>query len=355
MTTILTLCSASYLAHAKTLAQSVREHMPTCSIVIGLVDNLPGDFDASYLESFELLPVEQLGLPELAGMRARYDIVELICAMKPFFVEHLYRRDRRVDTVLYLDADMLVLSSLAPLADRLREHDLMLTPHSCTMSGHGPVNVHYERAMLRTGVFNLGFLGTRRTEHTSAFLQWWQKRLVEYCYARFRDGLFVDQLWAVLAPAYVPRVLVERDPGCNMAYWNLFERRLSGLDGRYVVNGTHPLLFYHFSHYNPDVPDAITTRPEQPVPMLAERPDLVPLFQQYQDRLVRNDYRGVRRFKSQFAAPPDALTVRSGVGSSSKAAAARVIKAGLRMMPGVARRTLARAAELVVAGASDNR
>ena len=68
-----------------------------------------------------------------------------------------------------------------------------------------------------------------------------------------------------------------------MAYWNLFERTLSRKDGRYIVNGQHDLVFFHFSGYNPLLPEVISRR----VPLtFSERPDLRPLFDEYRDSLL---------------------------------------------------------------------
>ena len=39
--TVFTLCAANYLAHAKTLGESLAQHNPDYHFVIGLVDRLP--------------------------------------------------------------------------------------------------------------------------------------------------------------------------------------------------------------------------------------------------------------------------------------------------------------------------
>jgi hypothetical protein len=304
MTTVFTLCSANYLAHAKSLGESLREHNPDYKFVIGLVDRLPRDQAQSICQPYKLIPVEDLGIPAFADMVKKYDIIEFNTAVKPFYIEHLFQLDSSVEGVIYLDPDILVCSSLGPIEEKLKNHPILLTPHSCTYD-HSPLNIYYERAMLTTGVYNLGFVATSRSEVAFAFLHWWQKRLQDYCFDECGRGLFVDQLWVILALVYFPGVFVEKDPGYNMCYWNHFERRLSVQNGRYFVNERFPLVFYHFSSYDPKNPTAVTKRVGQMTQNFEERPDLRAIYEDYRRRLLANGYDEVRNIPYAFrSAPP---------------------------------------------------
>ena len=288
MVTIFTLCSANYLAQALTLGDSVKEHNPDYEFIIGLVDVMPKELAAVNCP-YEVIPVDKLGISGFWDMVQNYDIVELNTAVKPFYVEHLYRRSPETKAVIYIDPDILVCSSLQPLVKNLSTSNLLLTPHHCSYDD-SPANLAYEMGMLNFGIYNLGFIATSRSEVTFAFLKWWQKRLQHHCYYQPGSGFFVDQLWMTLAPFYFSGVLVEKDPGYNAAYWNLFERRLSRRDGAYFVNDQHLLVFYHFSGFNPEKPDGIVKRPQVHVPTFAERPDLRPLFDEYSRRVLARNY-----------------------------------------------------------------
>ncbi len=168
----------------------------------------------------------------------------------------------------------------------------------------------YEIAMLSTGIYNLGFIATTRSETVFAFLKWWQVRLRDYCYYRGGTGLFVDQIWLTLAPLYFPGIYVEKDPGCNMSYWNHFERRLTQTNGRYLVNGAAPLVFYHFSSYDPMAPDIIAKRPEAQVSSFMERPDLKPIYDDYRQRLLARDYEKIASLLCCFGRKPLSRSAR---------------------------------------------
>lgn len=297
MITILTICSANYLAQAKTLGDSLIRHNPHYNFVIGLVDRLEQRLDSSYWEPHELIEVEDIEIPNFQRMCKKYNIVELNTAVKPFYMEYLYNRDPQTQAVIYIDPDILVFNKFKELENKLDLYNIILTPHSCTV-GNDKINKTYEIAMLRTGLYNLGFIATSRSEETLKFLHWWQERLKEYCFYKPGTGLFVDQIWANLVPFYFEKVYVEKYPGYNVCYWNLFERKISIRDDTYWVNEDYPLIFYHFSNYKPSKPELICTRAGYNP--LDKRPDLVPLFDEYRTKLLSNAYEDIIKLECYF-------------------------------------------------------
>jgi hypothetical protein len=195
--------------------------------------------------------------------------------------------------------------------------------------------------MLSLGIYNLGFLATARSKTTFTFLKWWQNRLQEHCYYRPSSGMFYDQLWLTLGPLYFPGIFVEKNPGCNMSYWNHFERQLTVRNGRYIVNGEHELLFYHFSNYDPEQPDLIERRQQIEVMSFKERPDLKPLFDMYRSRLLARDYLSVRSLK---------YSLRDGDPKhpSTSPPLKRGVRALLRALPNLAQLSLRRLAHFTI-------
>ena len=326
MIVVFTLCSSNYLAHAKVLGDSLTENNPDHRFVIGLVDRVPEELEPSYWHPYELIPVEELDVPEFGEMVRDHNVVELNTAVKPFYLEHLYRRNPEVEAVIYLDPDILVTGSFQSLTDKLRTHDIVVTPHSCTFDD-SDTNLYYEGGMLTGGIYNLGFIATARRATTFSFLKWWQKRLQNCCHFRQGRGGFVDQLWVALAPLYFPNVYVEKDPGYNICYWNHFERQLTRRNGRYLVNDKHDVVFYHFSSYNPMKPELIAGRPGAKIMSFSERPDLKPLYDDYRQRLFSKGYPKIRALKYSLGKKPpkSKLTI--------KRAAKRSLRALLKAMP----------------------
>ena len=145
--------------------------------------------------------------------------------MKPYLLEHLFRH-YSIEKLLYLDPDILILNSLDTLRNYLDEADILLTPHLLSPipnDGRRPT----EHDILKSGVYNLGFLGLRNGLESKRLLRWWSDKLYHHCIVAVEQNLFVDQRWMDLAPSLFEGVRILREPGYNVAYWNLHERSVS--------------------------------------------------------------------------------------------------------------------------------
>ncbi len=112
-----------------------------------------------------------------------------------------------------------------------------------------------ETSILASGIYNLGFVGVGQAAF--GFLDYWMERLRRECYVDPGNMRFVDQRWVDFVPGIFDCVIA-RDPGYNVAYWNLDQvRDLTISAGSYQVNGL-PLKFFHFSGYSPDQPLSIS-------------------------------------------------------------------------------------------------
>ncbi|MBO0936928.1 glycosyl transferase [Fibrella sp. HMF5335] len=309
-----TICSVNYLAQARTLGDSLRQTNPDWQFIIGLVDDLAtANLPAELVPAYPMIEVASLGIPDFAGMCDRYDITELNTAVKPFFIEFLFDGRHapgqpKPDSVIYFDPDIIVFQPLNQLAASLKNYSLVVTPHTVepTPDWETPNEQHH----LNTGIFNLGFIGLRNDDIARSFVHWWQQRLTYECRIDLCAGLFVDQQWVNFAPIYYPGVLVEKHRGYNVAYWNVHERILSEANGTWLVTGVRtgsvePLQFFHYSGYGVQKPDAISKY--QTRYTFAQRPDLVPLFRLYHDRLIENGNDAYRVYPCVYIKPQPVL------------------------------------------------
>jgi glycosyltransferase involved in cell wall biosynthesis len=298
---ICTIVARNYLAAARVLARSFAEHDPggTCwTLVIDDVEEEIDDDD----EPFEVVRPAELAIDRWEEMVVGYDVLELSTAVKPWLVRHLLER-RSAERVTYLDPDIEVFSSLAEVDELLRDHALVVNPHltdPLPRDGRRPT----ETEILASGSFNLGFAGFASGPETSALLDWWAQRLATDCLVDPERGLFVDQRWMDFAPGLVGGLHVLRDPGYNLAYWNLPGREITRAgDGYgYAVNG-RPLRFVHFSGYDPDVPDRLSTHQDRTD--LASTPLLRELCDGYAAALTREGHEQWRERPYAFGRLPD--------------------------------------------------
>src|SRR5205814_603807 len=89
---------------------------PERRMVLGLVDRLEHD-QPRVLDGHEVLGMDEIGETAFEAMKSRYNVVELITAVKPYFIDHFFKQ-RDADRVIYLDADMMVFDRQAPRPER---------------------------------------------------------------------------------------------------------------------------------------------------------------------------------------------------------------------------------------------
>lgn len=288
MAVCFTVCSNNYLGQAKTLGDSVLQHHPSATMVIGLVDRLADDVDYSAFEGYHLIPAEQLGVANFSQMVQRYDIVELNTAMKGPFFQHLLDNYPDEQDFVYFDPDIMLFAPIAPMLAELDRSDVLLTPHITSpieFDGACPE----ENLFLNYGIYNLGFLAVRRSDNARALIDWWSARTLEHGQSDVCEGFFVDQLWMNLAPLMFDRVGILKAQGYNAAPWNLHERRhITPVEDGFQMPDGSPLTFFHFSSYKPARPDVIA--PQYSRYNFENCPDLRPLYERYHQALLDNHF-----------------------------------------------------------------
>ncbi|PID40035.1 MAG: hypothetical protein CR984_05295 [Proteobacteria bacterium] len=73
--------------------------------------------------------------------------------------------------------------------------------------------------------------------------------MLHYCYDDIPNGLFTDQRWIDLAPAFFDAIHILRDKTYNVATWNLSHRPVTIDNGQLQIDGA-PIKFFHFSGFD---------------------------------------------------------------------------------------------------------
>jgi glycosyltransferase involved in cell wall biosynthesis len=290
---ICTIFARNYLAHARTLAESFLKQHPDGIVFALLCDKLEGFFDPGQ-EPFVTLDIADLGVPHLGDLAMRYNVTELSTAVKPFLLDYLLKKTN-LNRICYFDPDILFLNTIDEIFAQLDVHNIVLLPHlTGALNESSKPNEH---DILITGAYNLGFIGIRRSEEVSKFLQWWGEKLLKYCYIDFANNLFVDQRWIDLVPGMFDGVYINRDPGYDVAYWNLMHRTICQADTGYTCLG-QPVRFFHFSGFNPRYPDVISKHQDRfTMPQIG---DAAKLFELYRQQLLEHGYEAVINWPYAF-------------------------------------------------------
>lgn len=254
---VYTSITLNYLPKAKILAKSLKQFHPDWEFHLLISDKVPADKDAVYADELKqphfdkVVWAEELPIENIKGWIFRHTVVELCTAVKGPYLQYLAGQGH--EKIMYIDPDIAIFNPLTPLEEWLDEYGILLAPHLLDYTDN-PQSIQDNEIMgtLRHGTFNLGFLAVNSAlEDGRRFTDWWAARLKNYCYADYERGLFTDQKWVDLAPSFFEDYLIIRDPGYDVASWNLDCRALSfNEEGVLLVNGKHPLRFYHFTGYD---------------------------------------------------------------------------------------------------------
>jgi glycosyltransferase involved in cell wall biosynthesis len=291
---ICTIVAKNYMAYARCLTESFLNHHPEGQVIVMLVDELDeGSFDAAE-ERFTTVLASEIGIPDFKQMAFRYSLLELNTAVKPFLLEYVFR-EYSCRKLCYFDPDIYFYNRIDEIINHLDKHGIVLTPHLTGL----PVDESKsnELDVLRSGAYNLGFIGLSKHQELETFLHWWQVKLRKHCKVDPDEGLFVDQRWIDLAPGLFSSVYIHRDPGCNVAYWNLHHRSMTRTDSSYAVNGS-PLKFFHFSGFSPDHIQAISKHQHHYT--LEDFKHLAPLFYDYRTRLLANGHKNMKNLRYAY-------------------------------------------------------
>ncbi len=281
-----TILSKNYLHFGKVLAESFLKHNPHWDFMIYITDIFEDINDLveaveAYAKGYELVSLygirEHFEFAELEDMLCRYNIVELNTAFKPFVFDYLIARG--YEKIVYLDPDIIVLSAIDEIDEYLTNHNIVLTPHILTELPLDSKGLS-EQDILKTGIYNLGFIAISNSEESRKFILWWKMRLFNFCYINFEGGMFVDQKWIDFVPIYFENVKILKNKKYNVAYWNLHEREIKLENNAWTIDG-EKIVFYHFSGIQLDNLNSISKYQNRFT--LEEKPDLKKLFVNYQN------------------------------------------------------------------------
>lgn len=281
--TACTVVARNYLPAARVLATSYLAHHPGHDFVIEVIDAAWHETEDENGWKIVGPGLTGIGEDDYFRMATAYSVTELATAVKPYLLRELRKTS---DVVMYIDPDVEVFAPMPELAELAVAHSIVLTPHflqPLPRDGKEPS----EAAIMGSGIFNLGFVATG--PGSEAFLDFWAERLRHDAIVAPQQQLFTDQRWVDQVPALFPNVVL-RDPGFNVAYWNIHERPVREQDGEFTAGG-EPLRFFHYSGYRPERPWILTSHaPFRPRVLLSEHPTVRQLCDSYGTKLKANGY-----------------------------------------------------------------
>jgi len=223
-----TLFNRLFLPQGLALHRSMERHIKDYVLWILCVDDETHDILSKLtLNNVRLLKLSDLETPELLSVKPDRTIGEYCWTLTPFAPRFVFEADSAVQRVTYIDADLWFRKHPKPIFDELDASgkQVLITDHA-----YAP---EYDQSAT-SGQFCVQFMAFTR-EAGEPVRKWWEERCIEWCFARFEDGKFGDQMYLDDWPErFGGLVHVMQDKEKALAPWNA---------SRFPYGGA---VFYHF-------------------------------------------------------------------------------------------------------------
>jgi hypothetical protein len=253
------------VSRAIVLAVATRSHVSQAVCALSSLGGLSGDWAKRvYVVDYEPPPrvvdgVEVAGLPmtlqalATETLRPDYSWSEICFALKPLILQYELDAGRRA--AVYVDSDLFFVGGAADFLEDVAGHPVSLTPHY--LAPRRFEDHPSELTLLRSGLFNGGFISVANHGCARSFLAWWSYRAARLGYNEPTLGMCGDQRWLDLVPLIFDAVNVVKREGVNVGYWNIVERPLFLSHDGSILAGNDLLVCFHFSGFSPLRPESL--------------------------------------------------------------------------------------------------
>ncbi len=248
-----TLFDSNYLSRGLTLYRSLEQVCESFHLYIFAFDEMSAHVLTQLsLRHATVITLKEFEDPELLGVKPTRSRAEYCWTSTSSTILYVLQRFG-VDQCTYLDADMMFFASPKPLFDEMGDRSILITEHR-----YSP---QYNKEAL-SGKYCVQFVSFKNDERGLTALRWWRDRCLEWCYARYEDGKFGDQLYLDDWTTRFKGVHELQHLGGGMAAWNIqqydvFQKNDTLWGCERSTGKEFPVIFYHFHYLRFLKPDKI--------------------------------------------------------------------------------------------------
>lgn len=241
-THIATVCDRNYLIRALTLYGSVNRNMPEARFWFLCMDRESKDIIYKLnLTNITAMSIEEIDDPELMTAKHTRSLGEFAMSSKASWLLYILKSEAREgDSLIYIDADILLFSSLEPLVNKMRgdNKSIAISPHRFPKGK--------ESTAQKVGNYNSGFIAFIVSNESRMILEGWRKDCISWCYLRYDDpDRLGDQKYLDKWPSKSKEVYIIEEKGINTGSWNLSNWTVIKHNSTFFVDDD-PIICYHF-------------------------------------------------------------------------------------------------------------
>ena len=237
-----TYFNINYLAHGKSLYESLVKFMPKAKLLMMCMDdesynilssqNYPNAILAKYSDM-------EAQHPELLVAKNNRSLVEYFYTCSSATCVYALENIEEIDSITYLDADLYFFSNPQSVFDEIGNSSIGIIEHK--FSKLTQRNTIY-------GIYNVGWITFKNDEEGKKCLYDWNTNCIEWCYQKLEDGKYADQKYLDQWPKNYKNLCVIKNKGANLAIWNINNYKLHKKEDQIYVD-EDKLVFYHFANF----------------------------------------------------------------------------------------------------------
>ena len=238
-----TYFNESYLNRGIVLYRSLRKFVPDSILEVLCIDDNTYDFLVKRASQFPgVIPCRVADFesrhPDLVAVKPTRTFLEYLFTCSSVWTSDVAARNQQADFITYLDADMMLFSSPAPVLEQMDGKDILICAHNyanpTTPETYAP------------GVFNVGWLTFRTSPVGMECLTQWANDCIEWCYDRVEGDKYADQKYLDAWPARYGDKLMIAPRTLDYGPWGIWKNDLSLVDNTPCVQG-EPIIAFHYS------------------------------------------------------------------------------------------------------------
>lgn len=178
--------------------------------------------------------------PALQEIKNKRSFLEYYWTTTPLLPLYILKSQPRIDTIVYLDADLFFYSDVQPIYEEWGSGSIYIIPHRFSMAARQQENLH-------NGIYNVGFVGFRRDASGLACLERWASQCLDWCYLRHDEpGLLGDQKYLDDWPSKYSSCIISQNDGIGVGGWNILDYKIQK-KGEQIFLNNYELVMAHLN------------------------------------------------------------------------------------------------------------
>jgi len=208
--------------------------------ILALDDDVVAYFKQLNKKNIQIITLEEYSIYFSIDTSRYKNKKEFYFSLTPAICLYIMRNYKRVDLLLYLDADVYLFNNIEILYKEIDNASIAICSHRLPW--------YINLVSKNYGIYNVGVNAFRNDKEGIECLEQWYKDCTEWTPNQkdYPLSFFSDQIWLDQWPKKYKNIKILEHIGINVAPWNAIQYKFSNQNGIFCVDDK-PLVIYHFS------------------------------------------------------------------------------------------------------------